>query len=167
MLGNRGSLEIIDNGVGMTRNQLINGFMRLSSSDKIHNPKSPNFNRTRAGRKGIGRFATQRLGNKLTIITQTLSSKVALKVIVDWDQFQSDKDLSSIANSIEVIPKDIQEGTTLIIENLREGWSDPMIKRVYRYTSDLLQPFPLSKKRKEEQKHQSDPGFRSSYFREK
>lgn len=161
-----GSLEIIDNGVGMTRNQLINGFMRLSSSDKIHNPKSPNFNRTRAGRKGIGRFATQRLGNKLTIITQTLSSKVALKVIVDWDQFQSDKDLSSIANSIEVIPKDIQEGTTLIIENLREGWSDPMIKRVYRYTSDLLQPFPLSKKRKEEQKHQSDPGFRSSYFRE-
>ena len=144
-----GSLEIIDNGVGMTRNQLINGFMRLSSSDKIHNPKSPNFNRTRAGRKGIGRFATQRLGNKLTIITQTLSSKVALKVIVDWDQFQSDKDLSSIANSIEVIPKDIQEGTTLIIENLREGWSDPMIKRVYRYTSDLLQPFPLSKKRKE------------------
>lgn len=161
-----GSLEIIDNGVGMTRNQLIDGFMRLSSSDKIHNPKSPNFNRTRAGRKGIGRFATQRLGNKLTIITQTLSSEVALRVIVDWNQFQTDIDLSSIANSIEVIPKEIQEGTTLIIENLREGWSDPMIKRVYRYTSDLLQPFPLSKRRKEEQKHQSDPGFKSSYFRE-
>jgi hypothetical protein len=55
----------------MTRDQLINGFMRLSSSDKIHNPISDKYKRTRAGRKGIGRFATQRLGSKLTIITHT------------------------------------------------------------------------------------------------
>ena len=44
---------MIDNGVGMNKEQLINGFMRLSSSDKIHHPKSPSYNRTRAGRKGI------------------------------------------------------------------------------------------------------------------
>jgi len=161
-----GTLEIIDNGVGMTRDQLINGFMRLSSSDKIHNPISPNFNRIRAGRKGIGRFATQRLGNKLTIITQTLSSSQALKIVIDWNHFETDKNLSSVANSIELIDKNTEEGTTLIIDYLREGWSDAMIKRVYRYTSDLLQPFPLSKSRKKEQREKSDPGFKSFYYRD-
>lgn len=162
-----GVLHIKDNGVGMTKEQLINGFMRLSSSDKIHNPKSPKYNRTRAGRKGIGRFATQRLGNKLTIITQTESSKNALKVVIDWSDFEMDKDLASIANSIEVIDKEKEEGTDLIIEFLREGWSDAMIKRVYRYTSDLLQPFPLSKKRKTLEKRKVDPGFKSAYYRDK
>ena len=57
-----GNLLIQDNGLGMNRDELINGFMRLSSSDKIHNPISPNFSRKKAGKKGIGRFATQRLG---------------------------------------------------------------------------------------------------------
>lgn len=161
-----GTLKIIDNGVGMTKEQLINGFMRLSSSDKIHNPKSPRYNRTRAGRKGIGRFATQRLGDKLTIITQTKSSSNAFKVIINWNDFKTDRDLSSIANSIETTPKIKEEGTILVIENLREGWSDAMIKRVYRYTSDLLQPFPLSKERKQKEEIRIDPGFKSSYFRE-
>lgn len=54
-----GTLIIRDNGMGMTQEQLINGFMRISSSDKLHNPISEKFKRTKAGRKGIGRFATQ------------------------------------------------------------------------------------------------------------
>jgi signal transduction histidine kinase len=160
-----GTLTIVDNGVGMTREQLINGFMRISSSDKIHNPTSPKYSRTRAGKKGIGRFATQRLGDRLTIITQTSDSDNALKVTIDWNDFVTDKDLYAITNSIEDIPKKEVEGTILIIENLREGWSDAMIRRVYRYTSDLLQPFPLSKQRKEEEDKRIDPGFNSVYYR--
>lgn len=161
-----GILEIDDDGNGMNREELINGFMRLSSSDKIHNPLSPKYTRTRAGRKGIGRFATQRLGDKLTIITQKATSNEALKVTIDWKRFETDKDLASILNSIEVVPKEKEEGTTLIIEGLRESWSDPTIKRVYRYTSDLLQPFPLSKERKEKVGNKLDPGFKSSYYRD-
>ena len=48
-----GKLIIEDNGNGMNRQQLVNGFMRISSSDKIHNPLSPIYNRKRAGKKGI------------------------------------------------------------------------------------------------------------------
>ena len=43
--------------------------------------------------------------------------------------------------------KDIVSGTTLIIENLRDWWSEAMIKRVYRYALDVIQPFPISKKK--------------------
>jgi signal transduction histidine kinase len=161
-----GTLTIEDNGTGMTRDQLINGFMRLSSSDKIHNPISDKYKRTRAGRKGIGRFATQRLGSKLTIITHTAKSESSIKISINWNDFETDKDLLSVSNNIEIIPKTKEEGTTLIIENLRDGWSDSMIKRVFRYTSELLQPFPLSKKNKEEAESSIDLGFKSYYFRQ-
>ncbi|WP_407517103.1 sensor histidine kinase [Elizabethkingia anophelis] len=160
-----GVLTIEDNGHGMNREQLVNGFMRLSSSDKIHNPVSTKYKRQKAGKKGIGRFATQRLGEKLIIITQTEQSPDALKVVVNWDDFATDKDLLTVSNKIEFIPKTKENGTTLTIEGLREGWSDVMIKRVYRYTSELLQPFPLSKKKEEEKESSIDEGFKSHYYR--
>jgi signal transduction histidine kinase len=131
-----GKLFILDNGVGMTRDQLINGFMRLSSSEKIHNPRSPNFDRIRAGRKGIGRFATQRLGDILTIITQTKESTTALKVCIDWDKFETDKDLSIISNSLEFIPKKKEEGTDL--KEHEKSRTDPGFRSSYFRKDDGL-----------------------------
>lgn len=160
-----GTLTIEDDGLGMTRDQLISGFMRLSSADKIHNPISSRYGRYRAGKKGIGRFSTQRLGTKLTVITQTLESDEAISITIAWDDFESDKELLLISNQIETVAKTKDEGTTLVIDGLRDAWTDAMIKRAYRYTSDLLQPFPLSDKRKESETNRVDPGFKSSYYR--
>ena len=139
-----GTLIIQDDGNGMDINQLINGFMRLSSSDKLHNPISPRYRRQRAGKKGIGRFATQRLGNKLTIITKTSDLPEALKLEIDWTKYNSDINLETIFNPVSEITVDFYRGTKLIIEDLREVWTEPSIKRIYRYVSDLLQPDFLS-----------------------
>lgn len=154
-----GTLIIDDDGAGMTRDQLINGFMRISSTSKIHEPVSPIFGRSRAGKKGIGRFSAQRLGNKLTIITQTKNSESALKIVVNWEKYLMDEDLFIISNKVEQIPKEKEQGTKLIIEDLREWWSESMIKRVYRYAIDVIQPFPLSKKEKRKDGEIVDPGF--------
>ncbi|MGD9716046.1 MAG: ATP-binding protein [Sulfuricurvum sp.] len=152
-----GTLVIEDDGEGMDRNKLINGFMRLSSSDKLHHPTSMTYHRRKAGRKGIGRFATQRLGNKLTILTQTTSSDTAIQLTINWDQFSTDTDLGSITNKIALVNKEREHGTTLTIEGLREGWTDAAINKVYKYISDLLQPFPLSQ---ESSALNIDPGFK-------
>lgn len=48
-----GTLIIEDDGHGMSREQLVNGFMRLSSSDKIHNPISEKYKRQKAGKKEL------------------------------------------------------------------------------------------------------------------
>lgn len=157
-----GSLVIDDNGTGMTREQLINGFMRLSSSVKIHNPVSPIFNRTRAGRKGIGRFAAQRLGKYLTIVTQTQYSDNALKVEISWDAFESDKDLNAVESRIEFIPKQKPQGTLLRIDGLRDGWSDSYVKKIYHNISTLLQPYPLSASFRSDK----DPGFKTFFYRD-
>ncbi|TDO29224.1 sensor histidine kinase [Sediminibacterium goheungense] len=139
-----GTLIIDDDGHGMTKESLIKGFMTLSSTSKIHEPISPKFKRQRAGRKGIGRFATQFLGEKLIIITQVESEEFATKVTIDWNSYEMDKELSSIENHIEAIPKQKIKGTTLYIEQLRHSWTDAQIRRVFRYISDLLQPTFLS-----------------------
>jgi HSP90 family molecular chaperone len=62
-------LVIDDNGVGMARDELIDGFLRLASDMKVRHPLSQKYKRHRAGRKGIGRFSTQRLGSSLRLRT--------------------------------------------------------------------------------------------------
>lgn len=156
-----GSLRIWDNGHGMTREQLMAGFMRLSTADKIHYPVSPIFKRPRAGRKGIGRFAAQRLGDRLTLITKAIKGKEALKLKIDWRAFEKDQEISAIANRLAVIESERKTGTTLIIKDLCDAWTESQMRRVYRYVADLIQPFPLSKKFP---KNEVDPGFKVTFY---
>ncbi|HEV2881370.1 MAG TPA: sensor histidine kinase [Pyrinomonadaceae bacterium] len=177
-----GQLEVIDDGVGMTRQELIDGFMRLASTEKIEQPTSPKYKRKRAGRKGIGRFAVQRLGEELEITTQTLNSNKALRVNIDWSKFSRGKELTSVANRIKEFPKkrEGEEGTTLVISKLRESWSEDDIKTVYKNVADLIQPTTLFDKRKtkeslattqdklkatEEEPQNADPGFKVVFYR--
>lgn len=162
-----GTLVISDNGVGMDYEQLKKGFMTISSTDKLHNPQSKKFNRGKAGRKGIGRFATQGLGKKLIIITQTEIDDSALKVTIDWTDYKTDVDLTTITNKVELITKEKLEGTTLIIEGLREAWNETSIKRIYRYVSDLFQPAYLSENSESLKiATQLDSTFRVDFFLE-
>lgn len=161
-----GTLVIEDDGLGMSYEELINGFMRISSSDKIHRPVSPIYSRKRAGKKGIGRFATQRLGNQLVIESQTLNAENAIRATINWDEFGMDSDLNEIACTIDFFPKEREKGTTLYINQLRDVWSDASILRAYRYTENLLIPEPLSSERKEWDNSRQDPGFSASFFRD-
>ena len=156
-----GKLEVDDDGLGMTREQLIEGFMRISSAEKVNEPVSPNYKRRRAGRKGIGRFAVQRLGEKLQITTQTLDAEAALRIDIDWRKFETGTDLINIVSRIEEIPKLKEQGTTLIIEKLREPWDESAIRQVYQYISGLIQPFPLSKRNIQKGNH---PGFKAVLY---
>ena len=141
-----GNLIITDNGLGMTEEQLVNGFMRISSTDKIRNPKSLKFGRTRAGRKGIGRFATQSLGHKLTIITQTHNNQQAIHITINWDDYLLGTDINSVSFPISLQNKQKDCGTTLIIEGLRQSWKNTGIKHISRYVSSLFQPNYLSER---------------------
>jgi len=155
-----GTIRIIDNGLGMTREQFIDGFMRISSTEKVENPVSLKYNRQRAGRKGIGRFAAQRLGNKLTVISNHDSENKGIKATINWDDFKSGKELWSIRSNItEIEPSD--QGTILIIEGVRDVWTENEIKNTYNYILDLIQPNPISKE--EEKGLPEDPGFESVF----
>lgn len=138
-LSKGGTLEIDDNGVGMTKEQLINGFMRISSGDKVANPVSRIYRRKKAGQKGIGRFAVQRLGERLEIITKSDLASEGYSVSFDWEDYKRDKELTEITNTIKSCEK-TDSGTTLIIKGLRDKWNEVAIQRMYRYLLGILQP---------------------------
>lgn len=135
-----GTLIVEDNGEGMSRADLINGFMRISSANKINNPFSKKFLRKRAGQKGIGRFAVQRLGTNLTIITKTDDSPQALKLEIDWNDYDSISELALVSHKISIDTETQKTGTKLIINNLRDRWSTASVKRIYRYITDVISP---------------------------
>ncbi len=41
--GEPGAMEIRDNGIGMDRDELVGGFLRLASDNKVREPRSPNM----------------------------------------------------------------------------------------------------------------------------
>ncbi|MGS0623428.1 sensor histidine kinase [Ralstonia sp. VS2407] len=159
-----GVLEIIDNGHGMSREQLVDGFMRISTQSKALQPVSEKYVRQRAGRKGIGRFATQRLGTRLVIRTQLESSTESLQLDIDWNLFEGGRDLYLVSNQIVVCERMATPGTTLRIEGLRDAWSEAQVRRAFRYVSELLQPFPISEA--VQAGSNEDPGFKVAFYRE-
>lgn len=158
-----GTLEIADNGHGMTRDDLISAFMRLSTDEKLRNPTSPMYGRDRAGEKGIGRFAAERLGRKLILTTRPYRANKALRVVIDWDQFAAGREISSVGNTIREVEPEFTKGTTLVIEDLRDGWSDASIRQAWRFIASLQTPFPLMCVKGMRKK---DPGFKAWFYRE-
>ncbi len=122
-----GKLTITDNGNGMNFAQIVDGFLRIASTEKVRNPISPRFGRRVSGRKGIGRFAVQRLGKYLTLLTCAHGAENGFRVAFDWEIFHQDRDLLTISTKIETLPKSeigIEHGTVLSIEDLRDRWTD-------------------------------------------
>ncbi|WP_022674273.1 sensor histidine kinase [Novosphingopyxis baekryungensis] len=157
-----GMLVISDNGVGMTDQVIRSSWMRISTTDKADNPVSPLYGRPRAGKKGIGRFAVQRLGKRLELETKPRGSEWGYRVSFEWDEsFAAGRDLSDVFNAIDKFEKDPEDqGTTLKIIGLRDAWSESAIKKIWRSVMLLQPPFPLAKpSTKQSSKRRSDPGF--------
>ena len=157
-----GTLIIEDDGIGMSLDIIRDAWMRISTINKRDNPISENFGRVRAGRKGIGRFAVQRLGQKLILDTESIGSSEGLRVTFDWDNtFTDGKPLSDIFNNVERYPKlDNSQLTRLTIIGLRENWTPAAMQRAWKAILLLQPPFKLSKAAKLNNSNaEADPGF--------
>lgn len=156
------AMEIRDNGVGMTKDGLINGFLRLASDNKITEPFSVIYHRRRAGRKGIGRFSAHRLGDHLVLTTRSMNESTGWRLEVNWTKFSRGASLSTVP--VTITPVDVPEhGTVLRIENLYDEWSDATVKRCWRNVIRLQQPFPVAPV---QTKDVIDPGFLVKFVRE-
>ncbi|MCT8874022.1 sensor histidine kinase [Shewanella xiamenensis] len=164
-----GSITIIDNGNGMTKEALVKGFMKISTSDKEEYPLSPVYERPRAGRKGIGRFSAHKIGKMLTIVTRTSCDEPFKIVTIDWEKFKSNANLTVISNTISETFDDygdekfdnyfFEKGTKLIISGTREAWTPDNISTAFKYTSSVIKVVP-----KTLESGVVDPGFKPEFF---
>lgn len=155
------SLQITDNGTGMSRSDLEEGFLRLASENKVANPTSQKYRRPRAGRKGLGRFSTQRLGDHLILTTYAEGQPNTLQLTVDWAEFKPGRRLEDVPISLEELPPSIA-GTRIRIDKLYDSWTVPQVRACWRGVMALQQPFPVAPTADP----RIDPGFRVRFLDE-
>jgi len=143
--GHTGEIEIRDNGSGLSLTDFRRLWMRAGYSEKTGKPL-PKTARIQTGEKGIGRFAADKLGEKLAVITKPKKATKALRVVFDWKKFeQKRKLLSDIPIYYEQVEEPLltgtQSGTILRIEKLRAAWDDKAILSLRRRLAHLLDPY--------------------------
>ncbi|EMA70338.1 ATP-binding protein [Halorubrum distributum] len=124
-------IQIIDNGVGMSLEDVRNDFMRIATTDKLRNPITKKYGREKAGDKGIGRFAVRRLAHELRLETTAhlKDEGVYERTILDipWRRYQTEQEIDEVTfrPTVERIPddEDVSTGTTIGLRDLKDSWT--------------------------------------------
>lgn len=157
-LSNQSRIIIEDNGMGMAFADIRDKWMVIGTSSKRRKRVSPApYNRVVAGKKGVGRFAVDKLGGKLVMKTKKKGSSVWHCLETDWTKYSEEEDrqlklnfedspeeqklFTDIDNKYWTEPAvaDIQ-GTRLEISSLNDVWLERDIIRAYRELSKIVRP---------------------------
>lgn len=157
-LSNQSRIIIEDNGLGMAFTDIRDKWMVIGTSSKRRKRVSPApYNRVVAGKKGVGRFAVDKLGGKLVMKTKKKGSPIWHCLETDWTKYSEEEDrqlklnfedspeeqklFTDIDNKYWTEPAvaDIQ-GTRLEISSLNDVWLERDIIRAYRELSKIVRP---------------------------
>lgn len=136
-----GSITIKDNGYGMSPAEVEGGWMEPASISKL-SKKISLKGRALLGEKGVGRFSTAKLADKLTLITKKEEFPEIVVHFVWSDFYDPKKYLDEIEGWWETrLPKEIKKtGTTLFLEELQSSWDESRIKELRTYLRRLINP---------------------------
>ncbi|MBZ7626070.1 sensor histidine kinase [Klebsiella michiganensis] len=137
------SIEVVDDGVGMDLDTVVNIWMEPAHGHKSlfrESGKRTNKGRLPVGEKGVGRFAVHRLGKKISMSTRAYDQDV-VTVEIDWDKFSKSEYLDEAFIAIETRPskasKPDKTGTKIVITELKQDWKRGDIRRLYRAVSSM------------------------------
>lgn len=149
---------IEDDGLGMTGKDIRNKWMVIGTSSKRRGKTSPApYNRVVAGKKGVGRFAVDKLGAKLILKTKKKSTNQWQCLETDWGLYSAEEDrqLTIDFDNLNQQPRWFTEmdnvswtedgdigvqGTRLEISCLNDVWTDNDIRRAYKELSKIVRP---------------------------
>lgn len=157
-LSNQSRIIIEDNGLGMAFADIRDKWMVIGTSSKRRKRVSPApYNRVVAGKKGVGRFAVDKLGGKLVMKTKKKGSPVWHCLETDWTKYSEEEDRQLKLNfegspEEQILFTDIDnkywtepavadmQGTRLEISSLNDVWLERDIIRAYRELSKIVRP---------------------------
>ncbi|MEY4903276.1 MAG: hypothetical protein RLZZ292_1091 [Bacteroidota bacterium] len=156
---------IKDDGIGMSLSDIQNKWMVIGTNSKRKELYSPEpYHRRYIGEKGIGRFAVDKLGQRVNIRTKQQNDEKELVATINWQTYQdlaeeqknldlfaenepenAAKLFTDIENDYEYVAPSFEKGTILEIFLPREIWTLDDIERVYKELSRLVSPFHEAK----------------------
>lgn len=142
---NQDKIIVQDEGHGMSAEDLVNKWLEPATNDKLERRRSPVKERAMLGAKGVGRFASARLGRYLHLKSTKINKSGKLEtseIALDWKQFeeatyldQVDIDITSGPARPSAVP-----GVYMEIEGLRDGWTRKQLELLVRELRRLTSP---------------------------
>jgi signal transduction histidine kinase len=138
-----GELVISDDGDGMSLKDLREKWMVIGTRDKLDKPRTKR-NRRKVGEKGIGRLGAHKLSNRTILKTKKRGESKWLVLDVDWSKYYTDEhSFEEIEHPYRDEPGRLNDhGTTLILQNLRDGFSKENFERLQAELTLLVPPLP-------------------------
>lgn len=143
---NDSTIYIIDDGKGMSKQEIIDKWLFVAYSEKKNSTYRDNirFRRNYAGAKGVGRFSCDRLGETVELLSKTDKDVKVNSVKINWSEFE-DADTEEFQN-IEVVYNEVQsdliveQGTIIKIYGLREKWNREELLQLKKSLTQLVNP---------------------------
>lgn len=129
---------IIDNGLGMSFDDVQQYWMRIATTNKVDENTSTKYGRPKSGAKGIGRFSCRRLGTHLTLKTTAKLENGTYQnteMVIDWTRFKRGENLENVV--CDAVVTESESGVTGTILELRQG-ATHFTKRSYDYIKRYL-----------------------------
>lgn len=147
----KSQIIIRDNGQGMSLDDIRNKWLVVGTSSKRKSLFTPKFKRRYIGEKGVGRFATDKLGEHLRIRTKQEKDSEILEVTINWKEYERELSASSqmllftdLENEYRYISDDgvflDGSGTELSITLIHEAWGEDMLMRLQNQLTRVLSP---------------------------
>jgi len=141
-----GYIVVEDDGVGMSYETIVQGWLTISNSKKRQQKKEKRLTvlgRTPLGDKGLGRLGSQRLGYNLEIITRPEKSAFEYHVAFSWRDFQNASEFSQVPVYVHTSPAKREIGTKIIISDLRDKsyWIGDAATRLQEDLSKMISPY--------------------------
>jgi signal transduction histidine kinase len=137
-----GSIVLKDDGVGMTADEIRNGWLIVGDSMKSRSETSPS-GRLLVGSKGLGRLAALRLGRKVELTTRPKSEPgFQYRMEIDWAAFDYVRVVEDVELAVTREKSPLEShGTEITISQLPSLWRESDIKRLARAILLLRDPF--------------------------
>ena len=136
---------ITDKGHGMTYDEIIGVWLEPATDIKVNKTTSRLGNRKLLGAKGVGRFASARLGKTIEITSIASNNGILEKSILtlDWEIFESVKYLEDIDIDIErcpILAKNVTTGVVIKITSLKDIWGKSRLEELIHELRRLATP---------------------------
>jgi signal transduction histidine kinase len=139
-----GTIGIGDDGTGMDVDTVLGVWMEPGATSKTEGARRTAGRRRVLGEKGVGRFAADKLGRYLEIVSRRADSATEVRATFDFDLFDSGTEMLSAIHSrweLREAATIDRRGTILTISGLRTAWTERMFRRLATRLARLCSPF--------------------------